>query len=64
MSDSTTSAADTQNLDQCLEVVLAVRCMTSETTSLATVGTPASGKQVAPSIFEQRKAIVFAQNVE
>ena len=52
MGDSTTPAANAQNFDPSLEVVLAVRRMTSEAVCLTTVRTPAPSKQAAPVVFE------------
>jgi len=52
MGDSTTPAANAQNFDPSLEVVLAVHRMTSKPTPLAAVRTPASSKQAAPVVFE------------
>jgi len=64
MSDSTTAAANAQNFDPSLEVVLAVHRMTSKATGLLTIRTPTQNEQSSPVIFERRKAIVFCRNVE
>ncbi len=56
--------ANTQNLDRCPEMVLAVRRMTNEAILFVTVRTPTTSKQLVPVILKRRKAIVSHRNVE